>query len=69
MTKSPAQDFSQTAHHMTLAGLDLIQQALTIYDENLNLVLCNRRFGDMFNLPPHLTSPGSSFEETMHQWI
>ncbi|HAW47423.1 MAG TPA: hypothetical protein DCX34_09325, partial [Roseovarius sp.] len=36
---------------MTMAGLNLIQQALTIYDRDLRLAVCNRRFQEMFALP------------------
>ena len=50
---------------MTMAGLNLIQQALSIYDSNLRLVVCNRPFREMFALPEHLTHPGAGFEETI----
>ncbi|OWU86207.1 histidine kinase [Oceanicola sp. 22II-s10i] len=50
---------------MTMAGLNLIQQALTIYDNDLRLVLCNRRFVEMFDLPHHLNEPGATFEDTI----
>lgn len=50
---------------MTAAGLNLIQQALSIYDSDLRLAVCNRRFSEMFNLPPELAQPGASFEDTI----
>lgn len=50
---------------MTMAGLNLIQQALSIYDSHLRLVVCNRPFRDMFDLPPELTTPGARFEDTI----
>lgn len=50
---------------MTAAGLNLIQQALSIYDSDLRLAVCNRRFSEMFNLPPELSAPGASFEDTI----
>jgi signal transduction histidine kinase len=50
---------------LTMAGLNLIQQALSIYDNELNLVVCNRRFREMFDLPDALVSPGASFEDTI----
>ncbi|MFT7058181.1 MAG: signal transduction histidine kinase/CheY-like chemotaxis protein [Pseudorhodobacter sp.] len=53
----------QTA--MTATGLNLIQQALSIYDSDLRLVVCNRRFTEMFGLPPELTQPGAAFEQTI----
>lgn len=50
---------------MTMAGLNLIQQALSIYDSGLRLVACNRPFRDMFDLPDTLTAPGARFEDTI----
>lgn len=50
---------------LTMAGLNLIQQALSIYDSDLNLVVCNRRFQEMFDLPETLVTPGASFAETI----
>lgn len=50
---------------LTRAGLNLIQQALSIYDDNLQLVICNRQFREMFALPAPLTRAGSSFEDTI----
>ena len=60
MTKSGAQTSG-----LTQAGLNLIQQALSIYDSDLRLAVCNSRFGEMFNLPTGLTSKGASFEDTI----
>ncbi|MFT7254802.1 MAG: PAS domain S-box-containing protein [Paracoccaceae bacterium] len=54
----------QTAQ-MTQAGLNLIQQALSIYDNDLRLVLSNRPFKQMFGLPLSLVTPGASFEDTI----
>lgn len=50
---------------MTMAGLNLIQQALTIYDRHLKLVACNRRHQEMFDLPSALSSPGADFADTI----
>ena len=50
---------------MIAAGLNLIAQALSIYDSDLRLVLCNEPFRRMFNLPANLTEPGSQFEATI----
>ncbi|MDQ1847090.1 PAS-domain containing protein [Gemmobacter fulvus] len=47
------------------AGLNLIQQALSIYDRDLRLAVWNPRFQEMFALPEHLASEGASFEETI----
>ncbi|SMR82412.1 Signal transduction histidine kinase [Aliiroseovarius halocynthiae] len=55
---------SETAT-LTQAGLNLIQQALSIYDRRLNLVIGNRQFQDMFDLPDQLVKPGAPFSETI----
>lgn len=54
---------------MTMAGLDLIQQALTIYDRDLRLAVCNQRFREMFDLPEHLCTPGAGFEDTIRHLV
>ena len=51
------------------AGLNLIQQALSIYDEDLKLVLCNRPFREMFSLPARLTQAGARFEDTIRHLV
>ena len=50
---------------LTQAGLNLIQQALSIYDSDLNLAVCNNRFGEMFDLPASLTTKGARFSDTI----
>lgn len=55
---------SQT-QEMTTVGLNLIQQALTIYDHDLRLAVCNRRFQEMFDLPQALVTPGADFSDTI----
>ncbi|NKX45249.1 PAS-domain containing protein [Roseicyclus persicicus] len=51
--------------HLTRAGLNLIQQALSIYDADLRLAVCNRPFQTMFGLPERLVTPGARFEDTI----
>ncbi|SDC62573.1 hybrid sensor histidine kinase/response regulator [Ruegeria marina] len=50
---------------MTTAGLNLIAQALSIYDNDLRLAVCNRRFQEMFHLPDRLIRPGARFDDTI----
>lgn len=47
------------------SGLNLIGQALTIYDQDLILAVANRRFRTMFDLPDHLAEAGATFEHTI----
>ncbi|WP_420004239.1 PAS-domain containing protein [Arenibacterium sp. LLYu02] len=56
-----------TAQRMAMmdAGLNLIAQALSIYDEDLRLAACNARFQEMFSLPPQLVQEGASFADTI----
>ena len=55
----------QQIKSMTTAGLNLIGQALSIYDSQLRLVVSNRPFQTMFDLPDHLVEPGALFSETI----
>ncbi|WP_227285881.1 PAS-domain containing protein [Boseongicola sp. H5] len=56
-------------NQMTRAGLNLIQQALTIYDAELKLAVCNRPFQTMFGLPAELVTPGARFEDTIRYLV
>lgn len=59
----PSQTFSPVDPALIQAGFNLIQQALTIFDRNLNLVGWNARFMQIFDLPPSLIRAGAPFEE------
>ncbi|MGJ8616842.1 MAG: PAS-domain containing protein [Sulfitobacter sp.] len=50
---------------MTSAGLNLIAQALSIYDKDLRLAVCNAPFQTMFALPAALVTPGATFQDTI----
>lgn len=52
-------------HAMTMAGLNLIQQAMSVFDRNLKLALGNRRYQEMFDLPDWLVTPGADFHDTI----
>ncbi|MCP5037195.1 MAG: PAS domain-containing protein [Rhodobacteraceae bacterium] len=54
---------------LTQAGLNLIQQALSIYDSDLRLVVVNRTFQDMFDLPDALIKPGVPFVDTIRYLV
>ncbi|SDZ05536.1 Signal transduction histidine kinase [Jannaschia faecimaris] len=54
-----------TPASLTQAGLNLIGQALSIYDADLRLTVSNRRFATMFDLPDALSRPGASFADTI----
>lgn len=50
---------------LTQAGLNLIGQALSIFDSDLRLAVSNRQYQVMFDLPEALTRPGTSFADTI----
>ncbi|QLF71934.1 PAS-domain containing protein (plasmid) [Peteryoungia desertarenae] len=57
---------SEEEHNSLMrTGLNLISQALSIFDSELKLVVCNRRYQEMFDLPPAYVAAGVSFEETI----
>ncbi len=47
------------------SGLNLIGQALSIFDSDLRLAVANRQYQAMFDLPDNLTRPGAFFEDTI----
>jgi signal transduction histidine kinase len=54
---------------LTQAGLNLIGQALSIFDSELRLAVSNRPYQLMFDLPDALIRPGTSFEETIRYLV
>ncbi|MFO6466020.1 PAS-domain containing protein [Jannaschia sp. KMU-145] len=58
-------DRNATTARLTQAGLNLIGQALSIYDGELRLAVSNRMYADMFDLPEDLTRPGTPFADTI----
>lgn len=54
---------------LTSAGLNLITQAISIYDSDLRLVIANERFQKMFDLPTHLVDSGACFEDTIRHLV
>ena len=46
------------------SGLNLIGQALSIFDADLRLAVANRQYQALFDLPDNLTRPGAFFEDT-----
>ncbi|BAE52420.1 Signal transduction histidine kinase [Paramagnetospirillum magneticum AMB-1] len=43
--------------------LDNIAQGISVYDDDLRLVACNHRFGELLRLPPDMTRPGTALED------
>lgn len=51
---------------MIQSGLNLISQAISIYDRELKLIHANRRMQTMFQLPDELVQPGTYFGNLLH---
>ncbi|WP_418648616.1 PAS-domain containing protein [Thauera butanivorans] len=47
---------------MMSASLDLLDQGLTVFDEHLRLIACNRSFLELLDFPAALSEPGTPFE-------
>jgi signal transduction histidine kinase len=50
---------------LTRSGLNLIGQALSIFDDDMRLAVANHQYQAMFGLPDALTLAGASFEDTI----
>jgi signal transduction histidine kinase len=61
---------TQNRHaELTRSGLNLIQQAISIFDADLRLAVANRPYQAMFGLPDALTQPGTTFEDTIRYLV
>ena len=47
---------------MLEAGLDMLEQGVTVFDADLRLVTWNKTFLHLLDFPDHLAQPGASFE-------
>jgi len=56
---------SRDSSALIRSGLNMIQQAISIYSDDLRLIVGNRQFKSMFGLPDHLVEPGASFADTI----
>ena len=48
---------------LIVSSLDSLEQGITIFDADLKLVLANRKFLELRDLPPHLGKVGTRFED------
>ncbi|QFQ86016.1 PAS domain-containing protein [Paracoccus kondratievae] len=67
----PATDMPSSDRHaeLTRSGLNLIQQAISIFDADLRLAVCNRPYQQMFGLPDKLTRTGATFQDTIRYLV
>lgn len=52
----------QQRHELLQAGLDLLDQGITVFDADLRMVAWNQAFLRLLDFPPELAHVGSSFE-------
>lgn len=48
---------------MLLAGLDLLDEGVSLFDENLTLLAWNRLFIDLLGFPEEMVKVGTPFED------
>ncbi|MEP1587424.1 MAG: PAS-domain containing protein [Tateyamaria sp.] len=60
---------SQDTSVLLRSGLNMIQQALSIYSDDLRLIVANQRFRALFDLPSHLCTPGALFSDTIRHLV
>ncbi len=66
-----SRDLSREIRRRELAELQLdrafqtMHQGLSMFDADRRLVICNKRFIDIYRLPPHLATPGTTVEEVL----
>lgn len=50
------------------AALDNMSEGLVMYDEQERLVMCNRRYAEIYRLPPELARVGTPFAALLAYW-
>ena len=50
-------------------ALENMSQGLCLFDKDKRLIVCNRRYIDLYQLPSELAKPGTSFREILEQRI
>ena len=50
---------------LLLAGMNLIQQAISVFDQDMKLVVFNQPMLKMFDLPEEITVRGTSFADVI----
>ncbi|TXI43839.1 MAG: hypothetical protein E6Q50_18475, partial [Lysobacter sp.] len=54
--------FDRRYREMLSAGLDLLDQGVTVFDADLRLVAWNKTFLQLLDFPESLARPGAGFE-------
>ena len=48
------------------AAIDHMSQGLCMFDARQELIICNKRFADLYGLPPEMVEPGTTLMELLH---
>jgi len=51
------------------AAVDNMSQGLCMFDADHRLVICNKRYSDLYGMPPELVRPGTTLEEILDHRI
>jgi len=62
-----AADQLKEQHRRFNVALNNMAHGLCMFDENMNLIVSNRRYAEMFNLPPDFVRPGVSIREIIER--
>jgi diguanylate cyclase (GGDEF)-like protein len=56
-------------HRRFDSALNNMYHGLCMFDENRRMIVCNRRYADMYRLPEHLQRPGTMLDEVVKHRI
>ena len=51
------------------AAIENMTQGLAMFDGERNLIVCNRRYAEVYNLPPELVRPGTSHRQILEHRV
>ncbi len=51
--------------HLLATALDHMSQSLNMFDREQRLIVCNKRYAEMYALPPELTRPGTTLRQIL----
>ena len=67
--KARAEEEARTSRQQLLHAIDSLDEGFALYDAADRLVLCNRRFREMYYVGQNILVPGVSFEEHLRHCI
>jgi methyl-accepting chemotaxis protein len=55
--------------HLLATALDHMSQSLNMFDVEQRLIVCNKRYAEMYRLPPELTKPGTTLRRILEHRV